>query len=62
MLKYHPYKSEKQGKNTILSQKAIEKSILGLVAIVILQFKKMNRGNKDILIDIKQMKIGQNLA
>jgi hypothetical protein len=61
MLKYHQYKSNKPDKNTILSQKAIENFILGLVAMVILQFIKMNNGNKDILIDTKIMKLGQNL-
>ncbi len=60
MLKYHPYKSDKQGTNTISSQK--QKYILGLVAIVILQFTKMNNGNKGLSIDTKQMKFGQNLA
>ncbi len=49
-------------KNTISLQKRIEKFILGLVAIVILQFTKMNNENKDILIDTKIIKIGQNLA
>ena len=48
MLKYHPYKSDKPGKNTILSQNAIENFVLGLVALVILQFIKMNNGDKDI--------------
>ncbi len=46
----------------ILLQKQIKKIILGLVAIVILQFTKMNNGNNDISIDTKQMKFDQNLA
>ncbi len=37
MLKYHPYKVNRV-KNSIISQKQIKKFILGLVAIVILQF------------------------
>ncbi len=49
MLKYHPYKSDKPGKNTILSQKAIKKYILVRLEHLILLFTKMNNGNNDIL-------------
>jgi hypothetical protein len=61
MLKYHPYKSGKQGKKYYIITETNKKK-LGLVAIVILQFTKMNNGNKDISLDTKQMKFGQNLA
>ena len=40
----------------------IKKYILVRLPPLILQFIRMNKGNKDISIDTKQMKIGQNLA
>ncbi len=62
MLKYHPYESDKPGKNIILLPMII-KTKLGPLVCLILQFIKMNKGNNDILIDTKiVMKIGQNLA
>ena len=62
MLKYHPYKSDKPNKNIILLPMIIKKFILVPVIILILQYIKMKQENKDILIDTRKMKIGQNLA
>ncbi len=64
MIKYHPYKRNKSGKNTKLSQKAKQKKkyILGLVVIVILQSIRMDKESKDILIDTTIMKIGLKSA
>jgi hypothetical protein len=53
MLKYHPYKSDKPGKKYYIITESNRMFFLGLVAIAILQFIKMNNGNKDILIDTK---------
>ena len=62
MLKYYPYKSNKPDKNIILLLMIIKKFILVRLPPLILHIIKMSNGNKDILIDTKQMKIGQNLA
>ncbi len=61
MLKYHPYKSDTPGKKYYIITESKKKDILGLVAIVILLFTKMNNVNNDILIDTKIMKFGLNL-
>ncbi len=63
MLKYYPYKSDKLGEKYYIITEAIKKSIVGLLVCLVLQFIKMNKGNKDILIGTKMvMKIGKNLA
>ena len=58
MIKYYPYKSDKPNKNIILLQMIIKKFILVLLDILILQFIKTKQENKDILIDIRRMRIG----
>ena len=62
MLKYHPYKSDKPGKKYYIITNDNKKYVLGPLECLILQIIKMNNGNKDILIDTKIMKFGQNLA
>ncbi len=47
-----------QIKNIILLQMIIKKFISVPVIILILQFIKMKQENKDILIDIRRMRIG----
>ena len=58
MLKYHPHKSDKPGKNIILLLMIIKKFILVRLPPLILHIIKMSSANKDILIDTKIMKIG----
>jgi hypothetical protein len=63
VLKYYPYKVIKRIKNIIYLLMIIKKFILGPLVCLILQFIKMNKRGKDMLIDTKiVMKIGQNLA
>jgi hypothetical protein len=54
MLKYYPHKSDKPGKAYYkITERPIEHVILGLVAIMILKYIKMNNRNTDILLDTK---------
>jgi hypothetical protein len=63
MLKYYPYKSDKSGKKYyILLPMIIKRFILARPPPLILPFMKRNKGYKDILIDTRIMKLGQNLA
>ena len=62
MMKYKPYKSDKPDKNIILLLMIIKKYILVKPLHLILQYIKMKQENKDILIDTRIMKTGQNLA
>ena len=58
MIKYYPYKSDKPNKKYYIITNDNKKFILVLVDIVILLFIKMKQENKDILIDIRRMRIG----
>ncbi len=63
MIKYHPYKSDKPGKNIVLLPMIIKNHILVKPLHLILPFIKMNNEGNDILIDTRiVMKIGQKLA
>ncbi len=53
MLKYYPHKSDKPGKAYYKITERPRKRYLGLVAIMILKYIKMNNRNTDILLDIK---------
>ncbi len=60
MIKYYPHKSDKPNKKYYIITDDNKKDYLVRLLPLILQFIKMKQGNKDILIDTKIMKIGQN--
>ena len=61
-MKYKPYKSDKPDKKYYIITNDNKKFILVQQVCLILLFIKMKQENKDILIDTRKMKIGQNLA
>jgi hypothetical protein len=58
MIKYYPYKSDKPNKKYYIITNDNKKFILVPVIILTLQYIKMKQENKDILIDIRRMRIG----
>ena len=58
MKKYYPYKSDKPNKKYYIITNDNKKFILVRLPPLILQFIKMKQENKDILIDIRRMRIG----
>jgi hypothetical protein len=62
MLKYYPYKSDKPGKKYYIITNDNKKVYFGQASAPDFTHHKMSSANKDILIDTKQVKIGQNLV
>jgi len=58
MKKYFPYKSDKPNKKYYIITNDNKRFILVPVIILTLQYIKMKQENKDILIDIRRMRIG----
>ncbi len=62
MLKQYPYKSDKPGKKYYIITESNKKVYSGAAGMSNFTFHQDEARNKDILIDTRIMKIGQNLA